>query len=90
MPTKYRRMTTGLICVLLLLPILAGLVGTLLPAFHYFPPLGETKFSFAAWQNLFSNTEFFASLKLTLITGILASIIALWLALALLAWGYES
>ncbi len=89
MPTKYRQMTTGLICALLLLPILAGLVGTLLPAFHYFPPLGETEFSFTPWQNLFNNTEFFASLKLTLISGILAPVMALWLALALLAWGYE-
>ena len=89
MPTKHRQMATGLLCLLLLLPILAGLIGTLLPAFHYFPPLGENHFSLAAWQSLFAQQEFFASLKLTLITGIVAPILALWLALALLAWGYD-
>ncbi|BFM48422.1 ABC transporter permease subunit [Marinomonas sp. THO17] len=81
-------MATGLICLLLLLPILAGLVGTLLPAFQYFPPLGEEDFSLTAWQSLFAQPEFFASLKLTLITGIVSPMLALWLALALLAWCY--
>jgi putative thiamine transport system permease protein len=89
MPLKHIQWITGLITVLLALPIVIGLVGTLLPAFHYFPPLGEYDFSLSPWRNVFSQGEFYAGLKLTLITGIGAPVLALWLALSLLAWGYQ-
>ncbi|MDB4837707.1 ABC transporter permease subunit [Marinomonas sp.] len=70
------------------LPILIGLIGTLLPAFQYFPPIGEDHFSISPWVNLFSEGEFYSSLKLTLITGVIAPLISLWFALSLVAWGY--
>ena len=35
-----------------LLPIAAGLVGTLLPAFGYLPAIGGDEFSFAPWHTL--------------------------------------
>ena len=89
MPLKHIKWITGFITALLILPIAIGLVGTLLPAFHYFPPLGEYGFSVSPWINVFSQGEFYAGLKLTLITGIGAPILALWLALSLLAWGYQ-
>lgn len=89
MPLKYTTLITWLMALLLILPIAVGLIGTLLPAFQYFPPLSEHQMAFTPWQNLFAQGEFYASLKLTLITGILAPIISLWLALSLLAWGYE-
>ncbi|MFT4574239.1 MAG: putative thiamine transport system permease protein, partial [Marinomonas primoryensis] len=89
MPLKHIQWITGFITVLLALPIVIGLVGTLLPAFHYFPPLGEYDFSLSPWYNVFSQGEFYAGLKLTLITGIGAPVLALWLALSLLAWGYQ-
>lgn len=89
MPLKHTRWITGFIVVLLVFPIAIGLVGTLLPAFHYFPPLGEHSFSLSPWRHLFAQGEFYAGLKLTLITGIGAPLLALWLALSLLAWGYQ-
>ncbi|RNF51999.1 ABC transporter permease [Marinomonas hwangdonensis] len=89
MPLKHTTLITWLMALLLILPIAVGLIGTLLPAFQYFPPLGEHRMAFTPWQNLFAQGEFYASLKLTLITGIVAPVIALWLALSLLAWGYE-
>ena len=89
MPLKHTKWITGVIAIFMTLPIFIGLVGTLLPAFQYFPPIGEYRFSLAPWQNMFAHSEFYASLKLTLITGIGAPLIALWLALSLLAWGYQ-
>jgi putative thiamine transport system permease protein len=89
MPLKHAKWITGIISLLLVFPIAIGLIGTLLPAFAYFPPLGEYNLSFSPWRDLFTQGEFYASLKLTLITGIAAPLLALWFALALLAWGYQ-
>ncbi|MEO9654675.1 ABC transporter permease [Marinomonas sp.] len=89
MSLSHSRWLASLIGLLLAFPIVIGLVGTILPAFHYFPPLGEYQFSLTSWTKLFSQGEFHSSLKLTLITGIGAPILSLWLALSLLAWGYQ-
>ncbi|MBU2240722.1 MAG: ABC transporter permease [Gammaproteobacteria bacterium] len=89
MQLKHAKWITGIITLLLIFPIVIGLVGTLLPAFAYFPPLGEYSISLVPWRDLFAQGEFYASLKLTLITGIAASLFALWFALSLLAWGYQ-
>lgn len=89
MPLKHAKWITGIITLLLIFPIVIGLVGTLLPAFAYFPPLGEYSISLVPWRDLFAQGEFYASLKLTLITGIVAPLLALWFALSLLAWGYQ-
>lgn len=89
MPLKHAKWITRIITLLLIFPIFIGLVGTLLPAFAYFPPLGEYGLSFSPWRDLFTQGEFYASLKLTLITGIAAPLLALWFALSLLAWGYQ-
>uniref|UniRef100_A6VY32 ABC transporter, fused inner membrane subunits n=1 Tax=Marinomonas sp. (strain MWYL1) TaxID=400668 RepID=A6VY32_MARMS len=89
MPLKHAKWITGIITLLLIFPIVIGLVGTLLPAFAYFPPLGEYSISLVPWRDLFAQGEFYASLKLTLITGIAAPLLALWFALSLLAWGYQ-
>ncbi len=89
MPLKHAKWITGIISLLLVLPIAIGLIGTLLPAFAYFPPLGEYDLSLSPWRDLFSQGEFYASVKLTLITGIAAPLLALWFALSLLAWGYQ-
>ncbi|MGO2355786.1 MAG: ABC transporter permease [Marinomonas foliarum] len=89
MPLKHAKWITGIISLLLVFPIAIGLIGTLLPAFAYFPPLGEYNLSFSPWRDLFTQGEFYASLKLTLVTGIAAPLLALWFALSLLAWGYQ-
>lgn len=89
MPLKHAKWITGIISLLLVFPIAIGLIGTLLPAFAYFPPLGEYDLSISPWRDLFTQGEFYASLKLTLVTGIAAPLLALWFALSLLAWGYQ-
>ena len=39
---------------LLTIPVLAGLIGTVLPAFGYLPALGGIEFSTAPFQTLFA------------------------------------
>ncbi len=89
MPLKHTKWITVFIALFLVLPIFMGLIGTLLPAFQFFPPLGEYTFSLDPWRNMLSQGEFYASLKLTLISGIGGPLLSLWLALSLLAWGYQ-
>ncbi|MBJ7539074.1 ABC transporter permease [Marinomonas transparens] len=89
MPLQKIKWTQWTIALLLAFPIAIGLIGTLLPAFQYFPPLGQDTLSLDPWHSLFEQGEFYASLKLTLITGIGAPILALWFSLSLLAWGYQ-
>ncbi|MCW8357128.1 hypothetical protein N5P32_14945 [Marinomonas pontica] len=58
MPLKHAKWITGIISLLLVLPIAIGLIGTLLPAFAYFPPLGEYDLSLSPWRDLFSQGNF--------------------------------
>ena len=58
--------------IVLLFPVLAGLVGAVLPAFNWFPPLGRVDFGIAPFVDLVMVPGFFASLWLTVLTGCLA------------------
>jgi putative thiamine transport system permease protein len=68
------------------LPIIAGSVGTLLPAFGYLPTLGGQQFSLQPWQTLVDAPGFAAALRLTLFTGWTATALSLALALAIVAF----
>lgn len=75
---------------LLLAPIAAGLMGTLLPAFGWLPVVGAVNFSLAPWQTLFAEPGLWRSLGLTLWTGFATTALSLLLALALLATCYHT
>ncbi|MEI2780568.1 MAG: hypothetical protein V9H25_04650 [Candidatus Competibacter sp.] len=70
---------------LLLAPIIAGLAGTLLPAFGYLPVVGATAFSLEPWRILLAEPGLWRSLGLSLWTGFATTTLSLLLALALLA-----
>lgn len=74
------RFAPHLTLALFLVPILAGVGGTLLPAFDYFPALGRTEPSLRPWAELFSYPGFRTSLLLTLTVGFGATILSLALA----------
>jgi putative thiamine transport system permease protein len=57
-----------------LLPIGAGLLGTLAPAFGYLPAIGGTGLTLAPWRALFAYPGFSTSLTLTLFTAALATL----------------
>jgi len=63
-----------------LLPIAAGLVGTLLPAFGYLPAIGGTAFNLDGWRRLASYPGFRSSVAVTLTTGVVTSILAVFVA----------
>ena len=67
------------------LPIGAGLAGTLLPAFGVLPALGRTEPGLDAWRALVAQPGFETSLRLTLVTGIVATLASVALAFGLAA-----
>jgi len=71
-----------------LLPIGAGLIGTLLPAFGYLPAIGGTEFSLAPWRMLIAHPGFVTSVMLTLATGVVTAVLALMLAVGFCAHAY--
>ena len=70
---------------LLTVPVLAGLVGTVLPAFGYLPALGGTSFSTAPFKMLFNEPGIWRSAFLSLATGLSASITAVIIVMLFLA-----
>jgi putative thiamine transport system permease protein len=70
---------------LFLLPVLAGVVGTLLPALGYLPGLGADSFSAAPLRSLLAAPELPKALLATLFSGLLATLLAFAAAVALAA-----
>ncbi len=69
----------------LLAPIAAGLIGTWLPGFGWFPALGGRDFGLAPWRALLAAPELPRAVGLTLITGLAATLLSLMLAVAVCA-----
>ncbi len=88
-PAAARRSLLGyapaLTLALFLLPIAAGLIGTWLPAFGYLPTLGQNELSLAPWHQLAAYPGLGGSLRLTLVSGLLATIISFALTIGFLA-----
>ena len=58
-------------------PVVAGLIGTLLPAFGYLPVLGGEQFSLEPWRRLLAAPGLAAAVQVTLTTGFASTAIAL-------------
>lgn len=84
-----RRLRGGVLAAVLaglILPVTAGLGETLSAAFGYFPAIGARHLSFEPWRVLLATPGLMTSLRLTLTTGIGATLLSLILAFALAAW----
>jgi putative thiamine transport system permease protein len=75
----------ALTLTLFLAPVAAGLIGTWLPAFGYFPTLGGDRFTLAPWARLLEQPGLGESLRLTLISGFLSTLATFLLTVLLLA-----
>lgn len=73
-----------------LIPILAGLFGTWLPALGYLPAIGGDSFSFSPISKFFSYPGLGSAIQVTLFSSLLASCTALFIAFWLTMSLYES
>jgi len=71
------------------LPIVAGLLGTLLPAFGVMPAIGAERFGLAPWRELAHHPGFATALRLTLVSGLATTLLAVIAALGLAAWVHQ-
>lgn len=79
------RIAPPLTLALFLVPVVAGLAGTVLPAFGYLPALGGGGFSLQPWRDLLAWPGFETSLRLTITTGFAACALSLGIALGIAA-----
>lgn len=76
------------ILLLCLLPVGAGLLGAILPAIGWFPPLGATSFSLQPFADFFSEPGLHRSLWLSISIALISTFLSFWLAMFLLAIFY--
>ncbi len=88
-PPKLLRYIPALTVGVFMVPVGAGLVGTLLPAFGYLPAIGGHAFSLDPWRGLVAYPGFATSVAVTLLTGVATSVLAVALALGFCAWAHE-
>jgi putative thiamine transport system permease protein len=79
------RVGPPLTIALLTIPVLAGIIGTVLPAFGYLPAIGGNSFSFKPIHQLLNEPGILRSAVLSLGTGLSASFIALFIVMLFLA-----
>jgi len=79
------RLFPPLAVALLVGPVLAGLAGTLLPAFDYLPALGHRTTSLEAWRHLMELPGLRTSIWLSLSTGLVTTVVSLSLVVLLCA-----
>ncbi len=85
---RVARLAPFVVILLLTIPVLAGLAGTVLPAFSYLPALGGTSFSLGAFRAVFAEPNIARSMVLSLWTGLAATILSVTIAAGILAAGY--
>ncbi|WP_254054951.1 ABC transporter permease [Kiloniella sp. EL199] len=68
-----------------LLPVLAGFLSTVLPAFGYLPVIGQVSFNITAWIQLFDHPALHSALLTSVSSGIIATLLSLILSLSFVA-----
>ncbi len=71
------RFVPALTIILMIGPVCAGMIGTILPAFGYLPALGGNRFSVGPWQDLLAQPGLGISIRLSLVNGLAATLISL-------------
>ncbi|MFG1313146.1 ABC transporter permease [Xanthobacter autotrophicus] len=70
------RLAPAVTLLALAAPIVLGTAFTLLPAFGFFPAIGGASFGFHGWNSLFATPGFSTALRLTLTTGLAATVLS--------------
>ncbi|MEO0392136.1 MAG: ABC transporter permease [Pseudomonadota bacterium] len=87
-PGSALRLIPVITLALMLGPVFAGLVGTILPAFGYLPALGGGQFGLAIFQELLAVPGLGRSVWLSLFTGVTATIVSFLLVVLFCAAWY--
>jgi putative thiamine transport system permease protein len=82
------RLAPYVVILLLTGPVLAGLAGTILPAFSYLPALGGDALSLQAFRAVFAEPNIARSMLLSLWTGFASTLVSVFIAAGVLASGY--
>lgn len=83
------RVAPALTLALFLLPIGAGLLGTLLPALGYFPTIGGTALSLTPWRELLAVPGIGTAVTLSVASGLGATVLSLGLAVGFWSLAYQ-
>jgi putative thiamine transport system permease protein len=83
------RFIPALTVALLLVPVVGGFLGTLLPAFGYFPAIGGHGLSLDPWRHLFGEPGILKAIGLTIATGIAATVLSLGIAIGICAASFD-
>jgi putative thiamine transport system permease protein len=82
------RFLPGLTVALFLAPVAAGLLGTLLPSLGYLPALGGERLSLEPWRQLAQAPGLATAVRLSLVSGLAATALALALTILVFAAGH--
>eukprot|EP01037_Dinobryon_pediforme_P018554 gene18554-18838_t len=86
--TRLRLIVLAIVLGGFVLPVALGLWQTVLPAFGLLPAIGAGQFGLEPWQHLAAMPGFATSVKLTLTSGIISTILALMISAAICAQVY--
>lgn len=76
-----RRLASLAMLLMVVCPIAAGLIGTVLPAFGYFPAIGQHSVSLDAWRDLLDTPGIATTIRITLVSGLGAAALSLGFAM---------
>jgi putative thiamine transport system permease protein len=82
--TRWVKLSPSILISLLLVPVVAGLLGVLLPAFGWLPALGENTFDLRGFQALFQTPGFGNMLALSVSTSFISTFLAVMLSILIL------
>ena len=78
-----------LLCSFIILPVMGGSLAVILPAFGYLPALEQTQFTFSIFNQVFSSKGFYSSARLTIMSSVFSTLIAVITSLVFAAYYYE-
>lgn len=88
--TRSIKLTPTLLMALLVIPVVGGLIGVLLPAFGYIPALDKTTFTLRGFYSLFNTAGFANMLLLSAISSLVSTLLAFIITVLILACYFNS
>ncbi|MFT5283455.1 MAG: putative thiamine transport system permease protein, partial [Yoonia sp.] len=74
--TRWVKISPTILITLLIVPVVAGLLGVMLPAFGWLPALGEDTFNLRGFKALFQTPGFVTMLSLSFSTSFISTFLA--------------